>query len=591
MACRRDHRHTFVVESRCMSVPSDAIDELTALARAGQFAAMEARTRRFLARSSGSGFLWKALGFALQMQGKDAVHALQRAASLLPRDPEVHSNLGAVLRGAGRPGEAVEAFRRALALQPQSAEIHSNLGNALRDRGESLEAVAAFRRALDLNPKFAKAHNNLGTALADLGREAEAMESYGRAVLEQPDYAEAHNNLAIMLRSQGRGADAERSCRRALELEPDHPAAQNLLAELHSDRGDFVAAEALYRRLLARHPASAEAWAGIAGLRRMAPDDVDWLTTVRRLAEVQPLPRQELSLRYALGKYYDDVGDFDQAFEHYRRANEVAKQLHPAYDGALLVHTVDLIIQTFDAEWLRMAECAGDCSERPVFIVGMPRSGTSLAEQIAASHPEVHGAGELPFWSTTVAAAAREKMVSVGSEVLRAWAQQYLTVLNQAAMGKLRVIDKMPANFLYLGLIRAAFPKARIIHMERNPADTCLSIYFQNFGAAHSYANDLGNLAHYYTQYRRLMAHWQALLPAGAILNVPYESLVEQPETWSRAMVKFLGLSWDSACLQSHATSRTLSTFSKWQARQAINQRSVARWRHYEKYIGPLSVL
>ena len=574
-----------------MNLPGATINELAALAKAGRYADMETRTRRLLRRSAGSGFLWKALAFSLQMQGKDAVDAWQKAGSLLPHDPEIHSNLGAALRGAGRSAEAVAALRRAIAIQPDGAEIHNNLGNALRDSGETNDAVVAFEQALVLKPGFAKAHNNLGNALADLGREADAVASYRRAVALQADYADAHNNLAIALRSQRLDADAERSCRRALELEPDHPAATNLLAEIHSDRGEFAAAEELYRRILARNPASAEAWAGIGGLRRMTPADVDWLTAVQRLAATRPPPRQELCLRYALGKYYDDVGNYDGAFVHYRRANELAKTLHPPYDGALVAHTVDRIIQSFDADWLSGTVANGDPSERPAFIVGMPRSGTSLAEQILASHSEVHGAGELPFWSTAVAAAARQDDMAVGPQMLRRWSHEYLALQDRVAGGRPRVIDKMPANFLYLGLIRGAFPRARIIHMQRNPIDTCLSVYFQNFGAAHAYANDFADLAHYYSQYRRLMHHWQATLPIGAMLHVPYESLVAEPETWSRAMVEFLGLSWDGACLNAHATARNVGTFSKWQARQAINQRSVARWRHYEKFIGPLSAL
>jgi hypothetical protein len=220
-----------------------------------------------------------------------------------------------------------------------------------------------------------------------------------------------------------------------------------------------------------------------------------------------------------------------------------------------------------------------------VLIVGMPRSGTTLAEQILASHPQVQGAGELPFWN---AAAGRWIAPPSGESTLRQFAEDYLAVLDEASPDAPRVVDKMPANFMFLGLIHAALPRARIIHLTRNPIDTCLSIYFQNFGTVHAYANDLDDLAHYYGQYLRVMDHWRRVLPTGVLLDVPYEALVENPEHWSRAMIEHIALPWHARCLEFHATARMVSTFSKWQVRQPIHRASVARWRHYEKFLGPL---
>jgi hypothetical protein len=201
----------------------------------------------------------------------------------------------------------------------------------------------------------------------------------------------------------------------------------------------------------------------------------------------------------------------------------------------------------------------------------------------------VFGAGELSYWKTASFEMGRRSLENGPSATLSAeFAANYLELLSTLAPGHAHVVDKMPANFAHLGMIHAALPESRIIHMRRDPIDTCLSIYFQNFHIAHSYANDLGDLAHYYDEYLRLMQHWHTVLPPGAILDVPYEALVDDPETWSRRMVEFAGLSWHEACLNFHETARSVSTFSKWQVRQKINRRSVQRWRNYAEFVGPL---
>jgi len=296
-----------------------------------------------------------------------------------------------------------------------------------------------------------------------------------------------------------------------------------------------------------------------------------------------------VNLRYAMGKYCDDVREFDQAFAHYRRANELTKTYRPSHDRQIQTRTVDFALRLYDQEWISRARPYANDSSRPVFVVGTPRSGTSLAEQILASLPAVFGAGELRYWrnaSPRVAAAALagEELGDLLTQV----GQDYLEVLADRAPDASRVVDKMPANFLYLGLIHSLLPHARIIHMQRNPIDACLSMYFQNFQIAHSYANDLGDLAHFYREYLRAMDGWRAILPAGTVLDVPYEALVNDQETWSRRMLDFIGVEWDPICLDFHKTNRSVSTFSKWQVRQKISTASVERWRNYEKFVEPL---
>ena len=226
----------------------------------------------------------------------------------------------------------------------------------------------------------------------------------------------------------------------------------------------------------------------------------------------------------------------------------------------------------------------------------MLRSGTTLAEQILASHPRVFGAGEQTFWSEAAAAtlsnAAKDVAApAISDAALADLGDRYLQRLRQLAPDALRVVDKLPTNFLFLGLIHAALPGARIIHLRRHPLDTCVSIYFQHFEAANTYTNDLGDLAHYYAEYRRLMAHWRSVLPGDAILDVPYEGLVADLPTWARRMLEFIGVPWDARCLEFDRTARSVVTASKWQVRQKLFASSVGRWRHYERFVTPLMPL
>lgn len=530
---------------------------LAALSNSARYPDLEAKTRELLLSYPQSGRLWKILGVALWMQGKDALVSMRRAAELLPNDAEAWGNLGNILRGCGQ-----------------------------------LEgALQSHRRALELNPNYAESHNNLGSVLQDLGRLDDAAESFRRAAALKPDFALAHGNLGNVLSLLDRLEESEVSCRRALELNPNLTAATVQLADAHAARGEFDTAEKLLRHAIAVEPDMPEAWAGLVRWRRMNSADSEWLAAAQRIVGRPLSPRREVPLRYALGKYFDDLADYDAAFSNYQRANELSKIDRRVHDQGQLNHGIDRIIAVFNREWLIGASEAANASERPVLVVGMPRSGTTLVEQILASHAAVSGAGELPFWNraATTYAAAREGAADVGT--LRRLAEEYLTVLRGVSAEALRVVDKMPANFLYLGLIHAALPNAKIIHMRRHPIDTCLSIYFQNFDAKHVYANDLQDLAHYYGKYLSVMDHWRRLLPTRSILDVPYEALVEDVEGWSRKMIDFVGLPWDSNCLEFHRNERTVNTASKWQARQKINRSSVERWRHYERFAGPLRAL
>jgi tetratricopeptide (TPR) repeat protein len=534
------------------------------------------------------------LGNALLALGRfgDAEASFRRVLELNPNIPETHCNMGNALLAQRRPDEAVASYRHALHLNPKLAIAHSNLGDALRDLGRSEEAAASCREALALDAPRAETHNSLGNALLDLGRLPDAAASYAHALRLNPRFVKAYVNLAIVLRLLGNAPEAESMCRQALQVDPAAAAAVALLAELQADSGQFAEAESLFNRATELDPNMPEAWAGIAHLRKMTPADAPWLTQASRIADGALAPRQEAYLRYALGKYCDDLGDYDRAFSHYQRANDLTKLYGPAHDEREMAGRVDHLILTYDQVWARAPRAHATQSSHPVFIVGMPRSGTSLAEQILASHPWVFGAGELPFW--TDAASAYEAAISTSKdtdELTAAFGRDYLRRLETLSTAAIRVVDKMPANFLHLGLIHDALPNARIIHLQRNPRDTCLSIYFQHFKTGLAYANDLEDLRNYYSEYLRLMEHWRSVLPADFLMDVSYEDLVANQEKVSRRMLEFIGLPWDAACLDFHRTERRVMTASKWQVRQKISSASVGRWRHYQNFIGPLAKL
>ncbi len=509
---------------------------------------------------------------------------------------EAHANLGELQTQLGRFADAEASCRRALALKPHMAQAHRSLGKALARLHRMDESLASFARAVAIDPNDLDAHMNAAVLQRSVGQLTGAEESLGRALKMHPGLCQAHVELATVYRLQRRAAECETSCAAALRAEPNSTAALAVLAESYADLGDFPRAQELHRRILGIDPEALESVAALSRLKRMATTDTEWLEAARCLL-LRPWPAgRERLLHFALGKYHDDVGQFDQAFHHYRLANQLSKQSGPRHDAAALTRVVDVVLQRFDPAWMAHQRAAASRSDRPVLVVGMLRSGTTLTEQILASHPAVFGAGELSFWSAQCAAvfadaAAAGTPLDYPDDAVARLGARYLEMLNRADATAARVIDKFPVNFFFMGLIHAALPGARFIHMKRDPRDTCLSIYFQQFEAANAYANDLVDLAHYHSEYRRLMSHWRALLPRENLLEVPYEGLVADPEHWSRRMVEFLGLPWDARVLEFSSTPRAVVTASRWQVRQGMLKSSVGRWRAYAPHLGPLAEL
>jgi tetratricopeptide (TPR) repeat protein len=547
------------------------------------------------------------LARALTAVGRGA-EAIPHYEQLLARNPgsDILDEFAALLARLGRYEAAANGYRGLLARAPGNARLHANLGHVLHCLGDFRAAIEHCGRAIELERRLPEAHLHLGNSLLALNALPEADAAYRAGLEIAPDHAALHTARAMAERALGRIEDAQASARRAFALRPDAADTLALLGSLAIDHGRFDEAEEWLRRALDIDPGLPEALTSLATLRKMSRADVPWRDAAERaLAGGLPVAHA-INLHHALGKYYDDVDDPDAAFRHHLTANDIARRCRQRYDRADMAQRVTRILAAFDGKALAVLRRGGLASERPVFVVGMPRSGTSLTEQILASHPQVHGAGELLYWifaadaeraANAESAANSERAAKPGQRAVNAeqraaviadLGRAYLEGLAARAPDASRVVDKLPVNFMNAGLIHAALPGARFIHLERNALDTCLSIYFQGFSAAHPYATDFGDLAHYYHEYRRLMAHWRSVLPPQTLLEVRYEDLVDDPEGWTRRMLAHIGLPWDPRCLEFHRTDRPVLTASNWQVRQPIGKGSVGRWRRYERFIGPL---
>jgi tetratricopeptide (TPR) repeat protein len=513
--------------------------------------------------------------------GQTSQHGIKKARNL--------AALGDDSYARGAYAEAATHYQDLVVLKPRDATALCNLGAALIKVGRYHEAEVQLRKAIGRQPDHPQALGNLGAVYLAKGRFVEAENSLRRALKSNPTDLAHRCNLGLTLVNLGRLYDARAQFEKVLKVAPRDVAALVGMGLVARTEGHFDEAGALFNRALAVNPNTPDAWAALAGIRRMTSSDSAWLERAEQIAAGGITPAEEATVRFAIGKYYDDVEEFERAFKSYKRANELLKTLADKYQADVATRFGDDLIRVYTREALSNIASGASTSMKPVFVVGMMRSGTSLVEQIIASHPSATGAGELEFWNDVVRKHdALIRRGPLGQGLRKELAEAYLRVLASHSVDALRVVDKAPINSDFLGVIHSVFPNARIIYMQRDPIDTCLSCYFQPFSAALNFTMDLSDLAHHYREHERLMAHWRAVLPPGTILDVPYAELVADQEGWTRRILDFIGLEWDPRCLDFHSTKRAVVTASYWQVRQRIYNDSVQRWRNYRKFIGPL---
>jgi tetratricopeptide (TPR) repeat protein len=529
------------------------------------------------------------------------VHQLPKAAGhcreavrLRPNFPEAHNNLGNVLREQGQLAQAKACYAEALRLNPDLAMTYNNIGQAVQEEGKLEDAVTWYQKGLQLEPGSARIHCNLASALAELEKHEQAIGEYQSALELDPSYAEAHHGLGTVVHDQGDFQAAAARFREALRLKPDLVAAHTSLGTVLEELGEFDAALASFREALRYDPSCAGAYGQLGTtLRAKLPEDDR--TAMQRLLSAPDLsPGKALALHFGLAQVLDAQGAFAEAAEHLRIANALRQaewqKRGQSYDGSEHGKFVDDLIATFTPAFFERVHGFGLDSERPVFIVGLPRSGTTLIEQILASHSQVFGAGELRHVRDTFealplsmgrAAPPIECLRDLDRATAGLLAQRHLDRLRQLNDTASRVADKMPDNYLHLGLIATLFPRAKLIHCRRDLRDVAVSCWMTNFRQIR-WAFDQENIASRFREYRRLMDHWRSVLPV-SLLEVDYEETVTDLEGVARRLVAWCGLDWEPACLAFHETRRPIRTASVNQVRQPIYQRSVARWRHYEK--------
>ncbi len=570
---------------------------------------------------------WSNLGIILQESGKfsASLDCLKFVASMQPSNAEVYNNLANTYMRQGDLRRSEENYQRALALRPDYAEVHSNLAFLLNDLGRFDEAMASARRAIEINPQLADAYFNLAqieltrmryadayqwirsllsfspqhvgglTALAHLmiidERYQEAVDNARKALALAPDNANAHKTLGKALQALGHYEEAEQAYDRAAAL-PGTVAEEALIARaaMFMEVGDKEAATAGFEQALQRFPRSARIIAARCDTKSYCVGDPDVEILEAALTrEPKPPLHEQMMLHFSLGKVSLDIGDSKRAFFHLNRGNAI-KRASFNYDAGHVSAWVRSIAEVFTSELMDHFSGSGVASERPVFIVGMPRSGTTLVEQILASHPSVYGAGELRTLSQAVAHGGRfpDDLALWSKADLARIGEDYLERLNRLAPDALRVIDKQPGNFLYAGLIPLLLPGARIIHCRRDPVDTCLSCYSKNFSSAQLFSYQLDELGRFHLDYQELMAKLTLVIPAGNFIEVDYETVVDDLEGQARRLIDFLGLPWDDACLTFHQAQRVVKTASVAHVRQPIYQTSKGRWRKHAEELAPL---
>ena len=601
--------------------PKKQLDSLLKLYNQQKLQQVFNNAQRLTKRYSKSLTLWNLMGASAAQIGKldEAVLAFKKALLIKPDYAEVHYNLGNAFRDQEKLQEAIEAYGNALSIKPDHADAYLNLGNALKDQGKLDQAIEAYSKALSIKPDYADAYLNLGNALKEQGRLDQAIDAYSKALSIKPDYADAYLNMGVTLKEQGKLDEAIVASHKALSIKPDYVEAYLNMGAIFEDQEKLDEAIGAYNKAISIKPDYADAHLNIGNVLKVQgkldeaieaynkaisikPDYADAhlnLSSIKKFTrkDEQFLQVQELyksdglsdekrcKISFTLAKMYEDVGELDQAFRHLFAGNALRKKLLK-YSFKQDVDLFNRLKETqphFSINSLKIKESS--IKPTPIFILGMPRSGTSLVEQIISSHSKVAGAGELKLVQH-LGKKLPLSPKSISIEAISEFRQRYLSELSKLSHGKHFVTDKMPHNFLFIPLICAAFPEAKIVHVQRSPAATCWSNYKQYFlEEGLGYCYDLKDVVSYYSLYSDLMEFWQSEY-SDRIYNLNYEKLTTDQEGETRELIDILGLDWNKACLSPHKNKRRVRTASIQQVRKKVYQGSSEVWREYEPYLG-----
>jgi tetratricopeptide (TPR) repeat protein len=526
----------------------------------------------------------------------DAITPLRDAALLQPSNALIQHDLGLACLEIGRVTDAIVALQRAVASNPRYADAYFRLGIALEKSGNAHGAIAAYDRATKLLPSLTEAWFRAGSLVYILGHIDEAVGCFRRAAATGGKTNFGRLGKARALLIENRNQEAEQVLRETLVADPKNAMAYELLGNLLTEFGRFDEGRACFERAIAIAPVLAGSYYELVRCRPVTRNDDGLLQAMQAAlatSALEDVQRQRVHL--AIGKAAEDLGDYALAMQHFDAADAVRRGSAP-FDSAAFSIGIDRMLARFTPEFIAQAYDFGNHDATPVLIVGMPRSGTTLVEQIISMHPEVGAAGELNFWNERGAewlrlAAGGSQKTLVANEFVTKAAADYLGVLRRIAPKAPRVTDKMPFNFLWAGLIHMAFPQATIIHCRRAAVDTALSIHQTHFHPTLAFPTGGAELVAYFRDYQRLADHWRQILPADRFIEIDYENMTSDPEPVIRRMIAACGLVWNDACLRPENNPRAVKTPSKWQTRQKIYHSSVERWRRYEPWLGPLREL
>ena len=512
----------------------------------------------------------------------EALVLLRRVVASAPSNAAVQHDLGVICLRTGQVSEAIAAFHAALAANPRFALASVRLGVALQAMDDHEAALTSYRHAAALQPSLVEARYRAGALLESLGRGAEALATFRRGAASAPKTSLGRLCLARALVAGDRDAEAESVLRQLLALDAGSAAASEMLGTVLANAGRFDEARICYERAIRVAPYLAGSFYDLVRCRRITEADGGLLDQMRAALDIPGThPETRLKLHLALGKAADDLGDPARAMRHFDAADTLRASLC-AFDMAAFSTRIDSLIERFTPELIATASACGRNDPTPLLIVGLPRSGTTLVEQILSCHPQVHACGEIGFW-TERGPRAQAALAETASD--------YLRLVRAHGRGAARVTDKMPLNLFWAGLIHLALPAATIIHCRRRPIDTALSIHRTYFNQHVAFPTGGEALVGAILAMGRLAAHWHSVLPPGRFVTLDYDELARDPEPVIRRLIAACGLPWDDSCLYPERNPRVVKTPSKWQVRQPIFRSGAEPWRRYEPWLGPLAAL